>query len=726
MEKWIKKLSSICLLISTCSAMGQDVPIGTWRTHFSYNEAHLLASGDQKIFCAAENGIFFIDLETNSLNKISKLNGLSDVSATSLAYDEHTQILLIGYGSGLIDLVTKAGVRTIRDINESSLFVEKGIRDIAIHEQLAYMATDFGIVVVSMETREIIETFRSIGPNATDVAVYDLEIFGDMIYAVTDEGIQRGNINANLLDYSLWERFEETETGIFRCFAARGENIYTLAGSFDVAVLEDTLWTTLGLNADERLVDLLTVGDQVYVLGQQSVYALAGSTLEPFMSLPLAQEANGFIYNSGFWVADGKNGLINPEGRPAIPNGPLSDQITRLSFTEQNLYALYGPANMYTDDTDSLGYSYFDNFAWHNETIEGFYNITDAEYFNGSLYFSSAGYGLYNQTTGEHIDHTNSALANGWTGRGPYITELAKKSHLYVLAYDTISSLYTLDQTNQLTPYAVNYVGTHAPERVQISGSSILWITRHIQAGGGIITLDVQNDDFRLLTTANGLPSATVQGLAIDHNDNAWIATPNGPAIYSNASFPFDNFNAIRPIFENRELFEEEDISAIMVDGGNRIWISTGTGIYVFNDILTELIEHFNTRNSPLPANRVSQFAYNPSSGEMYILTERGLVSYRTHSSVGRQSHQEVRIFPNPVRPGYSGLIGISGLARDVSVKITDINGKLIRHLDANGGSAAWDLLDYNRQRVNSGVYVILSSSADGTETYVGKLAVVN
>tara|TARA_Y100000590_G_scaffold124353_1_gene142258 strand:+ start:55 stop:330 length:276 start_codon:yes stop_codon:yes gene_type:complete len=88
--------------------------------------------------------------------------------------------------------------------------------------------------------------------------------------------------------------------------------------------------------------------------------------------------------------------------------------------------------------------------------------------------------------------------------------------------------------------------------------------------------------------------------------------------------------------------------------------------------------------------------------------------------------HSNVNIYPNPVRPGYSGKVGISGLVNNAYIKIADVNGKLIRELRANGGSVSWDLLDYNNRRVESGVYVVFSSEITGEETYIGKLAVVN
>lgn len=727
MKRCIKRTSSIFLLIAAFSSIGQDIPLGTWRNHFSFRNARLLASGEERVFCAVQNGLFFIDLSDNSINKLSKLDGLSDVGATSLAYDEPSKTLIVGYASGLIDLVSNQGVKTIRDINKTNLPGVKTIRDIALHQGKAYLATSFGVVVVSLENKEITETFRSIGFNGQDVTVLELEIVDDQIFAIMDNGIQSGFLNTNLLDFNNWKRYDETFAGQYNGIAALNGKVYTIEGNNDIAVLEGSTWFGLGLNFQEGLVDVLNHQDVLYVLSESAIYTLESSTLKVFRNPELLENANSFTYNNGFWVADAENGLLGPNNNPIVPNGPISDEIKNLSFTNQNLFALYGPTEVFFDDhIDSLGYSYFDNQKWHNETIDGFYNITDVEFFNDRLYFSSAGFGLYNQSTGEVLDHTNSQLVNGWSKLGPVITEMEQNGNLHLLATDSVNSLYMMDETEDFTPYSAGYVGTEIPISIDISENGVLWVGRRDSEGGGIIVLDPDDDNHRVITTNHDLPSSVINGIVIDRNDEAWIATASGPAFYPDASFPFDGANAIQPIFENRLLFENENISSITVDGGNRIWLSTGTGVYVFNNNITELISRFTIENSPLPSNRVRQFAYNNTNGEMYMLTDKGVVSFRTSSSSGQEVHKQVNIFPNPVRPGYSGLVGIDGLVTDASVKITDVNGKLIRHLDASGGTAAWDLMDYNMNRVNTGIYIIFSSSADGEETYIGKIAVVN
>ena len=138
------------------------------------------------------------------------------------------------------------------------------------------------------------------------------------------------------------------------------------------------------------------------------------------------------------------------------------------------------------------------------------------------------------------------------------------------------------------------------------------------------------------------------------------------------------------------------------------------------------MVHNFTRENSPLPSNNILDVLSDPITGEVFIATDKGMVSYRSDAFRSRNIHENVSIFPNPVQPGYSGVIGISGLATDATIKITNVSGKLIREINAAGGGASWDMADYNGQRAPTGVYLVFSSSSDGNETFVGKIAIIN
>jgi hypothetical protein len=216
--------------------------------------------------------------------------------------------------------------------------------------------------------------------------------------------------------------------------------------------------------------------------------------------------------------------------------------------------------------------------------------------------------------------------------------------------------------------------------------------------------------------------------MILDREGQIWVTTDKGVAYFP---FPFDvleggKVEAVLPVFNLGFLFKNERTLCITVDGGSRKWIGTDQGAWLFNFDGSKLLEYFNVDNSPLLSNAVFDIEVNEVSGEVFFATEKGMVSYRSDATRPAEKHTTVKIFPNPVTPDFNGLVGISGLTQFASVKITDISGRLIYETSSAGGTASWDVRDYNGRRAASGIYLVYSSNADGTDTFVGKIAVIN
>jgi hypothetical protein len=126
-----------------------------------------------------------------------------------------------------------------------------------------------------------------------------------------------------------------------------------------------------------------------------------------------------------------------------------------------------------------------------------------------------------------------------------------------------------------------------------------------------------------------------------------------------------------------------------------------------------------------LLSDTVLDIAIHPQSGEVFMATEKGMVSYRGKATEGNATHQNVKVFPNPVHPDFQGYVGISGLVDGANVKITDVSGRLFYETKAQGGTATWNIQDYTGKRAKTGIYLIFSTNADGSENLVSKVAVV-
>lgn len=225
---------------------------------------------------------------------------------------------------------------------------------------------------------------------------------------------------------------------------------------------------------------------------------------------------------------------------------------------------------------------------------------------------------------------------------------------------------------------------------------------------------------------AGGLPTSNVNSIALDRDNLLWVGTDNGVAVIVTTRDIFTTASeAYTPFFQTRRLLLQEVINKIVIDGGNRKWIATQNGLNLFSASADEQILNFTEENSPLPSKNVIDLAIDSTSGELFILTQNGLLSYRTNSSEPSEDFSSVKIFPNPVRPDFQGVLTVSGLRENTSIKITDTAGRLIYETKSNGGTASWDLQKFEGSRAASAIYMIFCVAEDGSESFVGKVAVL-
>jgi len=170
-----------------------------------------------------------------------------------------------------------------------------------------------------------------------------------------------------------------------------------------------------------------------------------------------------------------------------------------------------------------------------------------------------------------------------------------------------------------------------------------------------------------------------------------------------------------------------ENVIAIAIDGANRKWIGTrASGVYLMSENGQKTIQHFTVSNSPLLSNNIMSIAINPVTGEVFFGTDQGIVSYQSDANEASTSFGDVYAYPNPVRQGYTGVITITGLMENSQVKITDITGNLICETVSNGSIATWDCKDVHGRKVSTGIYLAICANADGTQSAITKILVIN
>lgn len=256
-------------------------------------------------------------------------------------------------------------------------------------------------------------------------------------------------------------------------------------------------------------------------------------------------------------------------------------------------------------------------------------------------------------------------------------------------------------------------------------------------------TLNNKNDDrsvyFSSANNEDGTSCELSEILALteDKNGQIWFGCSTGVYSISNPDDCFKtNFTINQPKVPRNDgtdyadyLLTGTSVSAICVDAGNRKWLGTlGAGIYLVSEDGSEILQHFTSDNSPLLSDNIFDFAINPTNGRLYIATDKGLCSYEAGATEVQPTlnKSNLRIYPNPVRPDYRGVVTIAGLTENAEVKVLSTGSQLVARGTSVGGSWQWDVTQQNTgERVASGVYYIMVATADGKTSIAGKVIVI-
>jgi hypothetical protein len=406
----------------------------------------------------------------------------------------------------------------------------------------------------------------------------------------------------------------------------------------------------------------------------------------------------------------------------------------------------------YEQRTARAGFYEYGNGQWTNYTA---WLFTDSNQFpairdltravqnpvNGKLYLGSYGSGLLEWSglsSYKVYNPANSPLISSLPNDPDYtrVPDVAADAsgNIWVVNRNQLPNrpgLHVLKPDNTWQSFAFpGFADGSNLERIAIDDVGFKWLTisRNGTSAKGLLVFDAETNAFKHLTPGNAnLPGLEIFVITKDRDGAMWVGTNSGLAVFSDPGDAFStDFTAALPIASGRPTLEGQAVRAIAIDGGNRKWIGTDVGIWLFNPNADQVLAHFTTQNSPLLSDKILDISINHQTGVVYIATEAGLVSYRGTATVTEGKPSCATIFPNPVRPGYEGLVGISGLPNNARVKITDSAGHLVYETQAAGGIVAWNTRDIKGRRVKTGVYLVFSSSADGRENCISKVAVVD
>lgn len=773
MNKYI--LTGFCFFWMMLNGMSQSgIPIGTWKSHLAYKEGTWVAQSEKNVFYAAAKGLFIIDKEDNSTRFLSRENGLSDVSISKIFFDRYNRQLLILYADSNIDILRDGdeiiNVPAIRD--NRTIIGSKTIRDMSIiNENIAYLATDFGILSFNLKRYEFINT------TFTPFSVNSIDFLGNQVVAATDEGLFYIAVNDNNpADFGRWtkmtaafdlpDNYNASHVEGFRDKIHVVINNTLLAGNFTEP------FEIIHSPASGYMLNFLSAGDTYLLIGNRD-FANNRSYISYIGESGIVQDENPgctarLTYavednNGKIWFADEWSPVkfINKIGEACSRfeyNSPQGNQTGEIHFKDNAVFIGGGGVTEdYQNPLGSYGFYTYDDNTWTTYLAENLPEIATYEMAyiqtvvphpkKDELYIGSYWNGLMiwnrEDNTIEHYNKDNSGrfllprIGDTLRTRVPFMT-FDRKDNLWICNFGSAKPLVVRTKDGEWQNFAVP--GNNNLAKIAIDQNQNKWIS--VQGvGNGLLVFNEGNDIFdtsddqaRYITSANSeIKANRVHTVFSDLNGSVWVGTSEGPVIFD-CPDPFDVSctGSTRKVIEDgipAILLKAEEILSIAADGANRKWLGTRNGIFVLSPAGDTLITKYDTKNSPLLDNVVRYLAFNGESGEMWISTNNGMQSLRTTSTFGGRTHENVNVFPNPVRPGYMGPIAINGLVRDANVKITDMNGRLVFETTAEGGQAVWYGKDYTGNRVASGVYLVFSSSqeiSDNPDTLVTKILVMN
>ncbi|MCA1918320.1 MAG: T9SS type A sorting domain-containing protein [Flavobacterium piscis] len=736
----------------------------SWQSYFSFNEIKDISEAPTTVFAASENALFSKNTATNTIKTTTTVDGLSGQTISALYHSEGFKKTIIGYENGLMIVINEKDgsiLKVVDIINKQLPANLKKINHFMEHNGLVYVSCDFGIVQFNLTTSQFGDTYF-IGDNGAEINIRQTAYFDGFIYAATSNGIRKANsTNANLIDFNQWTL---VNSGDWSSIETLDTTLIAInSGGYIHRYNSNTFSGFLQLpqpSTDMRAVNqklFVTTSNTVFVYSNQMVLnrQIANTqVLDNKLSFTCATAIGDLLYigtkEKGLFSSTLSNVSTFENNTPA---GPEKNNIFSLDVAPNVLWTVYGD---YTSSynpypLDNYGISKYDTSGWLNlsyDDVLGAKSMTRiivnpnndrqvyaSSFFSGLLKIEQdVPVFLYNEK--------NSGLESITTEGPNYIdvringTAFDKSGNLWITNSRIKNGLKVLKTNGQWQSYSMATILDNAElasyANVVIDKNNTKWIATNRE---GVIGFNESTNTFKKITfgaDVGNLPTADVRSVAVDTKNQLWIGTIKGLRVLSNVgSFQTESQLKANPVIimdDNlaQELLYEQFINVIAVDGANNKWIGTGdSGVFMVSPNGQETKYHFTINNSPLPSNVINDIKINSATGEVFIATDKGMVSFKGIATEANEDLNNAYVYPNPVRPNYSGTVKVAGLIDKANIKITDIEGNLVYETTSTGGTIEWDTTAFGRYKVASGVYMIFISAQDGGETKVKKVMII-
>jgi ligand-binding sensor domain-containing protein len=744
---------SLCVLILFSNAVKSQntIQLENWQTHSSLlNSVDGDIDSQGRIWIATNGGVYNYNPVNKHFEEFRNIDALLSLDVTCVAANRSKKEIFLGTFDGIIEIVNEDYEWThITDIQASN-YPDAKINDIVFKNDTAYICGGFGLTTFDINERVFLQTPARLGSFQPLTTVNQIIIDNNnKLWVATDEGVAVADLSNSIINPGNWRNYtrangipEKKVKGIINfnneiyCFT--DTTISKFIDTAFVKIKSTVVWNTIQsltvYNNKLTYTTLFNIRD----IDENLIYSIDQVIDTAKINTAFVNSIDGkmniLLVDAGF-VIDGNHILhIKPES-------PASNLFIDLDIDSNgNLWCA-------TDYSSGKGFMRLKQGKWINFNTKSNPEILTDSYGNvscfpdGRIVFSSWGVGyltLMPKNDDEYdftLTNSSNSCLTGVNGAPKYVVTGAaafdsRKSSTWIINFapnfygnlimgqNAIGEFHcsVSRSTREFVPLVIDFSGT------KWAGSTNGYGLVYFNEGN-----DFQNPDDdkqgNYSKSNSQLPSNNINNLVVDKTDVIWVATPNGLAYILSPSAVLRDANPIiKPT--SLRILASIPINAIMVDALNNKWIATNDGVYALDPDGGVELAHFTTENSPLITNEVISLATDPNSGRIWFGTRKGLSEAQSFAIQPLPSY-DITCYPQPYNPERDGNLTIEGLAKSTDLRITTVDGKLMRVLQTTSQKIVWDGRDKYGNYIPSGIYLIMGTSLTSDAKGVVKCAVV-
>ncbi len=729
-------LKSFCKLLFLITILNVSLWGQNWSSYTNTDNVRRILINNNQIWGVTSGGIVSYRPSDQSITKLTNVDGLGGINYYCISSDTTGNIWCGTSNGWLTKLLVNGNIKNY-SIRDSTGYIARPVSlfDLKTDGLKLWIANDLGVSKFMMYSNggEIKDTARKLGnlPNEEDVT--SIAIVGENLWAGTARGV--AFINKDTIDniqyYGFWRSFSKGQNGLGNTDSDQNINsiisyrdtvvIGTLNGVYKFTTDPDTLWIPMGLQGTS-IVRLAMIDTLLMASAGGQLFNYNGSSWVTYQYSPVPDVLNDIVSDS--------TGILW--------GGTRSKGLTGLSDSTWNLYSIPGPAsniirNIAIDSSGSVWMTHSNNSisilragTWTinnsaNSPYSGqqSYSITVTS--DHSVWIGDWGRGLFKFDGANwfHWDFSNSPMwgvydvqyrdSSYWA-----VTDIAEdfRGDIWMNALDAVQNLtlgvfYPTDSLWHTFFTGPNSFPDNDVHELKAQGN-VLWVGR--EAGLDRFHFGASPFDSSSYSIEPFISREFILDLALDPDSNLWFGSLTGlfyTTIYSDSAD-----RVAQPL----ELSGR--VNAVESDGAGNIWVGTGTGIGVLNADKSSWRHIYNTSNSPLLNNSITDIAVDKVKGTIYIGTEGGLSIFE--SGVELPNINRVEAYPNPVIVSQGeSRVRFKRIPPGSTIFIYNVAGELVARVVTD----EWNLKNSNNQPVAGGIYIFQVRSGNTSGT--GKLAII-